>query len=313
MHIYTKDVDQLKELFSSVRLPRSDSHKGENGRVLVIGGSSLFHSSSIWAAEVISRFADIVHYSSTKENNLIFRSLKKKFSNGIVVSQKDIPFYAKEDDVILLGPGMLRKTTNTKSPITNEYQISNFKYQSLLEMKDEGEYTYLLTKYLIEHFPWKKFVFDAGAIQMMNPVWLTELKIHAIVTPHQVEFEQLFGINIKKLSLDEKKNVVLKTAKKYHVVILLKATIDIVSDGERITVIEGGNAGLTKGGTGDTLAGLAAVFQIKEDPYRSAVLASSLLKTTADELFNANGYWYNISDIIEQIPKSLQSLVLDRV
>ena len=90
-------------------LLKPNSHKGQNGRVLIIGGSSLFHSSSIWAAEIASYFVDIVHYSSTKENNEIFLSLKKKFRNGIVVEQKDLDEYVKEDDAILVGPGMLRK------------------------------------------------------------------------------------------------------------------------------------------------------------------------------------------------------------
>ncbi len=307
MHIVTKDRNQLKTLFSSITLPRIDFHKGENGRVLVIGGSSLFHSSSIWAAEVLSRFADIVHYSSIKENNLIFRSLKKKFENGIVVSQKDIPIYAEEDDVVLIGPGMVRKLKMKNEKL----KIDDFK--DLSKISDEGEYTHQLTKYLIEHFPHKKFVFDAGALQMMDPQWLTTLAIPAVVTPHQTEFEQLFATELKHVSLNEKKKIVIETAKKYHTVILLKAIVDIVSDGERIAVIEGGNAGLTKGGTGDTLAGLAAAFRIKEPAFTSVLLASSLLKAVGDDLRMSHGYWYNIPDIIQQIPKTLYSLVSNRV
>lgn len=119
MFIKTSDINLIKPFVKQFVLPKSNSHKGQNGRVLIIGGSSLFHSSSIWAAEIASYFVDIVHYCSTKENNDIFLSLKKKFRNGIVIEQKDIDEYVKEDDVVLVGPGMLRK------------KISNIKYQTL--------------------------------------------------------------------------------------------------------------------------------------------------------------------------------------
>src|SRR4030042_3221729 len=90
-------------------IQKPDSHKGQNGKILIIGGSSLFHSASIWAAEIASYFVDIVHYSSTVENNEVFLALKKKFRNGIVVSQKDLLHYIQEDDAILVGPGMIRE------------------------------------------------------------------------------------------------------------------------------------------------------------------------------------------------------------
>ncbi|MBI5127644.1 NAD(P)H-hydrate dehydratase [Candidatus Roizmanbacteria bacterium] len=285
MMIKTADESSVKKLFSNFILPQTDSHKGQNGKILIIGGSSLFHAASLWAAEVASHFTDMVHYSSTLENEKIFHALKKIFRNGIVIPHKQLDHYISEDDVILAGPGMMRDG-------------------------EEGRYTYQLVKKLMEKFPTKRFVFDAGALQMMEKNWLLKLKTPAIITPHQKEFEGLFGIRLIDKSQEEKEKIIKETAKKYKVVILLKAIVDIVSDGKSTYTIKGGNAGLTKGGTGDVLGGLVAVFYSKNSPINSAIFSSVLLKITADSLFEDKGYWYNISDIINRLPEILKKIVL---
>ena len=285
MIIKTSDTELVKSFLSKLTLPNVNSHKGQNGRVLIIGGSSLFHSASLWAAEVASHFCDMVHYSSTKENQEIFLSLKKKFQNGIIVPQEKLMEYVKEDNVILVGSGMVREG-------------------------EEAKYTRDLTKTLITDFPEKQFVFDAGALQTMDKEWLLKLKTPAVITPHQKEFETLFGEPILDLPLEKKTEKVQSLAKKYNTTILLKAIIDIISDGKEVYLIEGGNAGLTKGGTGDILAGLTTALSTSGQPLISAISASVLLKKTGEKLFQSKGYWYNVDNIIEAIPEVLKESIL---
>ena len=284
MVINTSDINSVKNLFKKFALPQSNSHKGQNGRILIIGGSSLFHAAVLWSAEVASHFADIVHFSSTVENQEIFRSLKKIFRNGMIIQKKELFDYVKEDDVILVGTGMVRDG-------------------------QEGKYTSEIVESLINKFPEKKFVFDAGALQMMDKNWLLKLKTPAIITPHQIEFAKLFGQDIIDKGIKEKEEIVKETAKKYKTVILLKAVDDIVSDGEKTVFIHGGNQGLTKGGTGDVLAGLTASFYVKNNSLNSAVFASIILKKTSDVLFVSKKYWYNVTDIISKLPEVLSSLI----
>jgi len=306
--IKTNDPKTVRDFFKNFNLPKENSHKGQNGKVLIIGGSSFFHAASLWAAEVASHFVDIVHYCSTKENQKIFLNLKTKFRNGIIVSKKDLIDYVEEDDAILVGPGMIRKE---KSNIKNQISKIHFKNQKdLIDIKDEGLYTYFLPKFLIENFSQKKFVFDAGALQMMDKEWLLKLKTQAILTPHQKEFERLFGEKIFDLDFEKKVEIVKKYAKKYKVIILLKAIKDVVSDGEKTYVVEGGNQGLTKGGSGDVLAGLVVSFYAKNKALESAVFASILLKKTADVLFLEKGYWYNINNLIEAVPLVLKKIII---
>lgn len=284
MVIKTSDSKLVKDYLNKLTLPKSDSHKGQNGRVLIIGGSSLFHSASIWAAEIASHFCDMVHYSSTKENKEIFLSLKKKFRNGMIVPQEKLLEYVREDDAVLIGSGMMREG-------------------------DEAKYTFDLTKSLIDNFPEKQFVIDAGALQVMKADWLLKLKTSAIITPHQKEFEKLFDVSIHQSNVENKIKLVQEMAKKYQVIILLKAVVDIISNGTETYVVEGGNAGLTKGGTGDILAGLTTALSATNSSLTSAVSASILLKKTGDKLFQSKGYWYNIDNIIELIPEVLHSIV----
>ncbi len=302
MYLKTSNPETIKPFLEKLSIPPKDSHKGNNGKVMIIGGSTLFHAASLWAAEIASHFADMIHYSSTKENNEIMLSLKKIFRNGIVVHQKDIPAYIEEDDAVLIGPGMVRSDESFENESIQSYE-------EITKITDEAAYTRAVTRYILSQFPDKKFVLDAGALQMMELEWIADRSIPPILTPHQLEFERLFGINVTNLSLEEKEQVVKEQAKRYQCVIILKAVRDIVSDGETVVTIEGGNQGLTKGGTGDVLAGLIVALYAKNDALTSAVIASYLEKKAADNLMSSKGLWYNVADLIETIPTILRELI----
>jgi hydroxyethylthiazole kinase-like uncharacterized protein yjeF len=145
----------LKPFFNNINLPQDDSHKGQNGKLLIIGGSDLFHAASRWSLDVASKFVDMLFYSSTPENNQLIKEAKQNFWNGIVVEEKDRNSYVAEADVVLIGPGMMR--TEETQTVVNE---------------------------LIRKFPDKKMVIDAGALQMVDPMLLNK---NHIITPHKKE------------------------------------------------------------------------------------------------------------------------------
>lgn len=305
IHLATEHL--IHEYIQSLTHSEKNSHKGNNGKVLVIGGSSLFHGAVLWSAEMASHIADMVHVASTKENNEIIKAIKIAWQAGIVIPQKDIPHYALEDDVILVGNGMMR-SSGEDMPAT----IKNEEWNDILKITNEGRFTRELVHYLITHFPDKQFIFDAGALQMMDKEWLKLLKKKALVTPHQKEFATLFNIDVLKMELTEKISLVEQMAHENNCIIILKAIDDIVSDGKKTIVVRGGNAGLTKGGTGDILAGLIAGLSTHSDPTISAVIGSYLLKQTADQLYQMKGNWYSVVDIISTLPRQFHSLSQQR-
>ena len=253
-------VEDIRKL----ALPARGSHKGQNGSLLVIGGSHLFHAASLWALTVASRIVDLVHYCSVSENNEL---IKKEFRNGIVVPRSDVAEYIEEDDVILIGPGMTRDSE-----------------------------TEALTNTLLKKYPRKQWVLDAGALQMMD---ISLIPKNAILTPHHQEFAHAFGTQD-----------VTDVAKKYHCIVLLKGEKDIASNGKETREITGGNPGMTKGGTGDVLAGLIAALACKNDPFLATIAGSFINKKAGDELFKKVGPFFNATDLANQIPLTMKELLL---
>ncbi len=269
----------MQNYFRQLKLPAPNSHKGQNGKVLVIGGSKLFHSSIFWSAQVASKFVDIVHFSSpaNENNDLVRFKLKRGFWHGIVVDWRDVASYIKEDDVILIGPGMTR-STRTKA-VVNE---------------------------LLKKYSNKKWVIDGGALQMVDVNLLN--KGH-IITPHKKEMERLvdqFKIQNLKFKINNKEVISQLTSR--GVTILYKNIVDKIYSKDKLVEVEGGNTGLTKGGSGDVLAGLVAAFYAKADALVACVVTSLTIKKSAEVLWQEVGPNFNTKDLIDQIPKTFWQL-----
>lgn len=298
--------DYLKKLY----IPPADSHKGQNGKLLIIGGSRLFHAASLWALTIASKIVDMVFYSSVPENNQIIHELKKEFRNGIIVARNDIENYIDESDCILIGPGLERAERALKSNTAEPQTI-----KEINSLEDEGLQSHYLTKYLLSKYPQKKWVIDAGALQMMEPEWLLQLKGNVIVTPHPGEFTRAeSGIKnqevkdtFKGKSLEQK---VQLFAKEYNCVVLLKGQSDFVCSKERCLQISGGNAGMTKGGTGDVLAGLVSSLACKNEMFLAAAAGSYFNKKAGEALFEKSGFYFNASDLAQEIPVVMKKFLI---
>lgn len=284
----------LRKLYT----PPPDSHKGQNGKLLLIGGSHLFHSASLWALKIASRIVDMVFYASVPENNEIVRKAKEEFRDGIVIPRSELHAYISEADVVLIGPGMTRTESGIKSQ-----ELRKMSLDEINQLRDEGEQTRFLTQYLLEKYPKKRFVIDAGALQVMETSWLKTLHEMPILTPHAREFSTLFGEEASPDSIAEK-------AKEYNAVILVKGEKDTLCSPEKCVRISGGNAGMTKGGTGDVLAGFIAALACKNEPFLAASAGSYINKKAGDALYERVGPYFNASDLADEIPRVMKELVI---
>ena len=67
---------------------------------------------------------------------------------------------------------------------------------------------------------------------------------------------------------------------------------------------------MTKGGTGDVLAGLVASLYCKNnDPFLVATCASYINKKAGESLFKKVGYYFNASDLADEIPKAMKEIL----
>lgn len=275
--------------------PAVNSSKEDNGKVTVIGGSSLFHGAPILALKTASRIVDMVFFSSPEPSvGKVAERIKSRLGAFIWVPFDEIGEYIQKSDAVLIGPGLMRyhkKIPNSKFPaspaggqIPNKFQI--IKSQILNKLDRVGQQTKKITETLLQQFPQKQWVIDAGSLQVMEAKYIPP---GAILTPNKREFQMLFGTkavcydNTYHHSEEKLGEMIREKARKYNCVVVLKGVKTFVCSPEKCVVVTGGNAGLTKGGTGDVLAGLTVGLAAKNEPFLAACAASFILKKAAEE------------------------------
>jgi len=285
----------IESYMSKVVLPEHNSHKGQNGKLLLIGGSDLFHAASKWSLDIASKFVDMLFYASVPSNNQLVQVAKGEFWNGIVISRTDIDAYADEADCILIGPGMTRENTGG----------------------DWLDSTEKVTNHFLAKYPNKKWVIDAGALQMVDP---TLINSNVIITPHSNELHRLMVKNsqLKNKEITEDKQQMSKLLSEVsttfgNCTIVYKGETDIVVQGSTVVPISGGHPGMTKGGTGDVLSGLIAGLYSNNDQLTSAVVGSYINKKAGEQLSQTVGPFFNASDLVQSIPTVLWQQISHKV
>ncbi len=352
---YMNTIDQY---IARIKLPDPYSHKGQNGKLLIVGGSELFHAASKWSLDIASKFVDMVFYSSVASNNELIKQAKSEFWNGIVIERDQLINYVEEADAILIGPGMERSDISWTN-LTPEARDQ--KFGESLSAEEWRHDTERIVNYLVKTYPHKKWVIDAGALQMVVPQYLGE---GTIITPHQGELDRLINlINQDQLphppdhiespdqsptdaqsKTDTKSNATIRLdeSKLNHhtqpdlqsqeqpesqlqgqspiqsalqlllakgVTILLKGHTDYVYYQDQVVEISGGNGGMTKGGTGDVLAGLVAALYCTNSADVAAVAGSFANKQAGENLARSVGPFFNASDLVEAVPIALWSKI----
>lgn len=281
-----------------------DSHKGENGKItLVVGGSPLFHGAGQLSAmavnRIINRFAsitnDMVYLCTTPE---IISYYKQNQPTFLSITRDALDEYISQSDVILIGTGMMRSSEKDREDTRNEPGITK---EMTLRVLSSG----------------KKVVLDGGSIQVIQPQDLL-LNKNVIITPHHKEMANLFGLNIQDLLISHSSDfeeiqklaeIVQKKAREYEITILLKGPIDIIANKENWFFSQGGVPGMTKGGTGDVLAGVvAALYSKEESSLMVAAAGSYITKRAGEDLFKKYGNNFDAIDLEEQIGATFDSL-----
>jgi len=130
-------------------------------------------------------------------------------------------------------------------------------------------------------------IIDADGINLLceNKHILREAKKTPVLTPHPLEFARLIGKTTEEVQ-SNRLNLAKEFAKDFGCVVLLKgASTVIASPDGKIAVNTTGNPGLSKGGSGDVLAGIIASFASQGiSPFDSAVIGANLHGKAADML-----------------------------
>lgn len=252
------------------------SHKGENGKVAVIGGSRTIHGAPLLSALAAEASGvDLLFVAVPALHQQVARLTSLNFQvnpfAGDELSDEDVPMLTEllaTMDAAVIGPGLAR-TPETLHALKN----------------------------LVAEAPCA-LVLDASALQP----WSIDAAAGktAVLTPHLGELERM-GIEEGRLA---------KIAKEADVTILLKGPEDRIADREgNSSTITGGNAGLTVGGTGDALAGLVGGLLAQKMPPEDACrAASTVIKRAGAMLFEKKGAAYTAREVIALIPILLREL-----
>lgn len=267
------------------------SRKGDNGRVLIVGGSIDFYGAPILAAlGALYSGCDLVYLCVPECNFDVTRGIYPDFIvhkfEGNYLNKKaldKIEELAFHSHAVLIGPGISDK--NEGIPVVKE----------IINRVD------------------RPIILDAEAI---NAVKHSDLKkkyeTHALtITPHDGEFARLIEKKLPE-SFDEKAEIAKNYAAETGINILLKGPKDIIlsSDGE-IVINQTGNPGMTVGGTGDVLGGVLTSFiaQGLLPPYYACQAAAYIVGATGDDLLQQKGYCFSATDLALELPFTIKKVL----
>ncbi len=251
-------------------VPSPASHKGNNGRLMVIGGGPYFGAPAMSAMAALRIGADIVRVftpeSSYREVAAASPVLMATRLPGDRLDDSSVDMLLEESrgyDAVLIGPGLGSSEETAKA-------VARF-------IRGCG----------------RPMTIDADAISAVKGL---EMKVPAVLTPHAREFSRIS----EGRTPDE-------TASAMKAVILLKGKDDVVTDGGRTRVNATGTPAMTGAGTGDVLAGATAGLLAKGmDAFDAACLAAYICGKAGEEAFESKSFGLIATDVIDAIPTVLR-------
>ena len=258
-------------------LRKKGEHKGQNGKLLILGGSEDYFGAPYLAAKAASYMVDLVYlampeYSAKRisDPDIILRPFEgKNFSIEHLERALEL---SKVVDAVIIGPGIGRK-----------------------EDTDE------VVREFIKSCE-KPMVIDADALKSIAED-LNALKGKSFVlTPHAGEFKILFGEEPGG-SLEKKAKRVMEKAQETGGTILLKGAYDIISDGKAWKYNKTGNKGMTTGGTGDVLSGVVgALLALGNTPLKAASVGAFLNGLAGDMVKEEMGENFTAMEVVKKVP-----------
>lgn len=247
-----------------------ESHKGENGKVAVIGGSKDFTGAPALAAlGALRTGSDLVKLMTSEKissivagysENLIVGSYKGGYLSTESVS--DAVALLEWADVGVIGPGLAKPRDSAVREITAQSDTS--------------------------------LVIDADAIEAS-----VDEAENSIFTPHKKEVEKIeSGYGTVDSFVEETGNVVILKGKK-----------DLIFDRGAVYKNFSGTSSMTVGGTGDVLAGVvASLISQGLDPSEASRLGVYLNGKAGEIAAEEYGAGMMATDLVEEIPSAISKI-----
>jgi NAD(P)H-hydrate epimerase len=276
-----------------------EMHKGDRGRLLVVGGSPGLTGAVAMACEAAVRAGaglvtagvplglnDILEVKLTEAMTLPLAQLESRVLSRDAFESIAI-FQPGRLAALAVGPGMGRHQS-TQALVRR--LIQEIDLPTVLDA--DGLYAF------------------SGRADLLR---LAAAGPRLVLTPHPGEFAMLTGESPEDIR-DHRFELASKWARRWNVVVVLKGAPTVIADPETGTVYVNptGSEALATGGTGDVLTGLVAGFLTQGvGSLFAAITAVYLHGWTADYTTEKWGTHYGLqaSDVIDHFPLALGALL----
>ena len=259
----------------------SDTHKGDYGRILLIGGGENYGGAIIMSTSGAVNSGAGLTAVATHPVNLT--ALHARLPEAMFIDWRDAKLanLIKNMDVVVCGPGL------GMSDLAKQIMV-------ILRRCTSEKQTVVL---------------DASAIDLISQdkSLLPTNAGHLILTPHQMEWQRLSQIRIPFQTDSANIDALNQLIPDSNAMLVLKSNHTHIYDGKgQVFVNPLGNPGMATGGMGDTLAGIIGGFVAQFGPSVDTVLAAVYIHSLAGDLINKDNYVVKPTEVSKVLPKLMK-------
>ncbi len=227
-------------------LPKRDlsCNKGENGKLLIIGGAvGMAGAAIICGLGALRSGAGLVKVATQLSNVPAFNACEPTLMTADINDDKALQQALEWADVVAVGPGLSQ----------------GVRAQSILPRLTEMDIP---------------LVYDADALNLLAKA--PDFCDNRVLTPHPGEAARLLKCSVDKIA-ENRPAAAYKLQQRYGGVVLLKGAGTVICNGKRLTIIREGSPAMAVGGMGDLLTGiLGSLLGQGLTPYQAAVAAAAI-------------------------------------
>ena len=259
----------------------SDTHKGDYGRILLIGGGENYGGAIIMSTSGAVNSGAGLTAVATHPVNLT--ALHARLPEAMFIDWRDAKLanLIKNMDVVVCGPGL------GMSDLAKQIMV-------ILRRCTSEKQTVVL---------------DASALDLISQdkSLLPTNAGHLILTPHQMEWQRLSQIRIPFQTDSANIDALNQLIPDSNAMLVLKSNHTHIYDGKgQVFVNPLGNPGMATGGMGDTLAGIIGGFVAQFGPSVDTVLAAVYIHSRAGDLINKDNYVVKPTEVSKVLPKLMK-------
>lgn len=244
----------------------SDAHKGTFGRVLIMAGSrGMSGAAALSGLGALRGGAGLVYLAVPREIQAIVGGIEPSYLTIGCPASIDGQFTEDallriEDDIagcnaMACGPGF-----------------------------GQSEELQHIIGWLLVNVA-KPMVVDADALNLLaeHLEWLDKSPAPRVLTPHPGEFARLLDSDTNSVQAN-RVGLAVEFAARHKVILVLKGSGTVITDGKQVAINPTGNSGMATGGTGDVLTGLITALLAQGLPAFEAARLGVYLHGLAGDL-----------------------------